>query len=53
MARFISFDELLGQLEKLKNVDATINIEDRNKRELQRKRSTAYGGSSWRGRGPR
>jgi len=47
----IKFEDLLDDLQKLKDIDVEINNE--SKRDLQRKRSTLFGGSSWRSGGMR
>ena len=43
----ISFEELLKNLEKLKDIDSNINKDE--KRSLQRRRSNVFGGSGFRG----
>jgi len=49
--REIKFEELLDNLKKLK--DIKVDLAQDNKRQLQRKRSTLFGGSSWRSGGLR
>lgn len=47
----IKFEDLLDQLKQLTDIEVELNSE--SKRDLQRKRSTLFGGSSWRSGGMR
>ena len=49
--REIKFEELLDNLKQLK--DIKVDLTQNSKRALQRKRSTLFGGSSWRSEGMR
>tara|TARA_Y100000310_G_C20321399_1_gene640889 strand:- start:431 stop:589 length:159 start_codon:yes stop_codon:yes gene_type:complete len=49
--REIKFEELLDNLKQLK--DIKVDLTQNSKRALQRKRSTLFGGSSWRSGGMR
>jgi len=49
--REIKFEELLDNLKQLK--DIKVDLTQNSKRALQRKRSTLFGGSSWRSGGIR
>ena len=49
--REIKFEELLDNLKQLK--DIKVDLTRDSKRALQRKRSTLFGGSSWRSGGIR
>jgi len=47
----IKFEDLLDQLKQLTDIE--VDLTQDSKRDLQRKRSTLFGGSSWRSGGLR